>query len=160
MDIAKHIKYWAAFVLGIVILGSLVALFFFQSVASSVNKKSRCKILRDRYTGSGVYSVEEKASDDKSLYSVHYNLITKKATTECMCPKGDILNKFYFHVRDLFNNKNRETTLDCSCDDDYANSINITKPYERNFDGYPELVNYMRDKNNSQFFYKPASMSF
>ena len=154
LDILKESNYksWLAFGLGIVILAGLCALFFFQSVTSSVNKNNRCKLVRDRYVASGVFTVEERAANNTPLYAVHYNLATRSTTSECRCPKGETYNKFDFHVRDQFNNETRETSLNCSCDDDYYGLVRITDKSLRNFQGYPELVNYMRDPRNDAFF--------
>lgn len=131
------------FFLGFIVIAGITVLFFYTAVMREAAKTSRCKRLQEKYQKNAVYSADSFSSDGTKLISVNYNLGTKKSGYECMCPKGDILNEFSFNLRDLRNNKDRQVTLKCSCDDIYEQST---------WEGYPELADYMRDARNKRFF--------
>lgn len=150
------LKNWFPFVLSCFILGLIGFMLFYQSVSDTVKSTSRCKRLNDKFGTGTLYKVTARASSGAALYNVTYNLGLRKTTQECSCPTGSILNRFEFPLRNLLNNTNTNVSLSCPCDDNYVAQMTDSNSSFQ-YDGYPELADYMKNPSNDFFFRKPEN---
>ena len=151
---------WLAFVVSCLIIAGLSVILFYQSVATTVNKTSRCKRLAQLYSTNSVYRATARSSSGYALYEVNYNLGMKTSGYQCKCPPGDVLNVFKFPHRDLIMNTTKTVELNCSCDDNYVAKLNAESNGKPGYDGYPDLVDFMVNDRQDSFFMKPANFQF
>lgn len=101
----------------ILILGVIIYIFYWHNINRQISKLNRCKIaLR---SDGGIYNLYG-LYDNTKVYRVRYDNSTKHSVSvDCLCPKGNIPNKFKIPIYNTEEHKNEEYEKYCMCDKSY-----------------------------------------
>jgi Tfp pilus assembly protein PilE len=135
----------------ILIIFLIIYIFYWHSINRKVAKLNRCKI--NLNTEGSIYTIYGKHKQTK-LYKIKYdNTDDHKVSVDCVCPVGNMPNKFEIKA---YNNRTQKTqSVDkyCNCDKFY----NLNDKNALNYSGDDFLVSYYNDNKDidAEYMSKP-----
>lgn len=123
----------------ILIIFLIIYIFYWHSINRKVAKLNRCKI--NLNTEGSIYTIYGKYKQTK-LYKIKYdNTEDHKVYVDCVCPVGNMPNKFT--IKAYNSQKNKVETADkyCNCDKYY----NLNDKDALKFSGDEFLTTYYKD---------------
>lgn len=140
----------------VLIIFLLIVIFYWDSINRSIIKKNRCKIHINNEDKN--YNVEVIDSKNNKLLKISYDNSNKhNYKVDCLCPVGDVVNKFNnFYVYNNDIKKTEQGEKFCKCDKEYANDFGEENNYR--YIGDQFLMDYYGDINNNH--YKSYELKF
>lgn len=136
----------------ILIIFLIIYIFYWHSINRKVAKLNRCKI--NLNTEGSIYTIYGKYKQ-KKLYKIKYdNTEDHKVYVDCVCPVGNMPNKFEIKAYNKQKNKVESVDKYCNCDKYY----NLNEKDALKYSGDDFLVDYYtnnKDKNAENM--KPIS---
>lgn len=139
------------FIFLLVLIGMLI---YWDSINKKISKNSRCRRQKELYNKTkGIFTINVKSKNNEDLFKIDYDMTNKKENIECACPKGNMNNTFSkVPIRLLKKNENAYSEeLFCKCDKEYVYDNNHK---DNILEGEPELIRYMHNQDNDDFFKK------
>jgi len=136
----------------ILILLIISYIFYWDILNKQIIKNSKCKNNLDFINGEKkYYYVTAKDENNVPLYSVKYNMVTKKASIDCKCPTGEQTNSFnkikVYDKSATEGQKSLVKSIECKCDKSYPiKDVTNTDP-NIYYSGNQFLINYMEQSN-------------
>lgn len=126
----------------ILIILLIIYIFYWHSINRKVAKLNRCKI--NLNTEGSIYNIYVKHKQTK-LYKIKYdNTDDNNVTVDCVCPVGNMPNKFEVKAYNKRKNKVESANKYCNCDKFY----NLNDKNALNYSGDDFLVDYYKNKDN------------
>ena len=139
----------------ILIIGLIIFIFYWHNINRQIAKLNRCKINLNSEGSGSIYNLYTYY-DQTKLYKLRYDNTTKhNVSVDCVCPTGNIPNKFEVPVYNMENEKLQKYNKYCVCDKSY----DLTEKNKIRVDGDEFLSSYYRNydysigamKNNHNF---------
>ena len=129
----------------ILIILLIIYIFYWHSINRKVAKLNRCKI--NLNTEGSIYNIYVKHKQTK-LYKIKYdNTEDNNVTVDCVCPVGNMPNKFEVKAYNKRKNKVESSNKYCNCDKFY----NLNDKDALKYSGDDFLVDYYKkDINNNK----------
>lgn len=129
----------------ILIILLIIYIFYWHSINRKVAKLNRCKI--NLNTEGSIYNIYVKHKQTK-LYKIKYdNTEDNNVTVDCVCPVGNMPNKFEVKAYNKRKNKVESANKYCNCDKFY----NLNDKDALKYSGDDFLVDYYKkDINNNK----------
>ena len=129
----------------ILIILLIIYIFYWHSINRKVAKLNRCKI--NLNTEGSIYNIYVKHKQTK-LYKIKYdNTEDNNVTVDCVCPVGNMPNKFEVKAYNKRKNKVESANKYCNCDKLY----NLNDKDALKYSGDDFLVDYYKkDINNNK----------
>jgi Tfp pilus assembly protein PilE len=126
----------------ILIILLIIYIFYWHSINRKVAKLNRCKI--NLNSEGSIYNIYVKHKQTK-LYKIKYdNTDDNNVTVDCVCPVGNMPNKFEVKAYNKRKNKVESANKYCNCDKFY----NLNDKNALNYSGDDFLVDYYKNKDN------------
>jgi Tfp pilus assembly protein PilE len=126
----------------ILIILLIIYIFYWHSINRKVAKLNRCKI--NLNTEGSIYNIYVKHKQTK-LYKIKYdNTDDNNVTVDCVCPVGNMPNKFEVKAYNKRKNKVESANKYCNCDKFY----NLNDKNALNYSGDDFLVDYYKNNIN------------
>lgn len=144
----KDWKEICLFIITLGLIGLIIVLFYYSSIQKEVNSKSRCVRERRKGQQGGIYLVEARNEYSDPLYTVSYDLGSKKFDVNCACKPGNTVN--HFTDIKVYDQRNPASPIRkipdqiCQCD-------RLVEPITTYYDGFPDLLRFMNN-NDTSFF--------
>lgn len=126
----------------ILIISLIIFIFYWHSINRKVAKLNRCKI--NLNTEGSIYTIYGKHKQTK-LYKIKYdNTDNHNVYVDCVCPVGNIPNKFEIKAYNKQKNKVESVDKYCNCDKYY----NLNNKDSLKYSGDDFLVSYYNDNKD------------
>lgn len=137
----------ATFFITSIIFVFVAILYHYSNIQQQVRLTSRCYKEKQKATMGGKYMVTANDKDRNPLYTVAYDMGAKQYAVNCACTPGTVTVQMpAFPVYDMKINQTRYMDRQlCQC----ASDVDTSKIF---YTGYPDLIRYMQDDNQTQFF--------
>jgi len=131
----------------ILIIFLIIYIFYWHSINRKVAKLNRCKI--NLNTEGSIYTIYGKHKQTK-LYKIKYdNIDEHKVSIDCICPVGNMPNKFEIKAYNDRTKKIQSVDKYCNCDKFY----NLNDKKALNYSGDDFLVTYYTDNKDKNAEY-------
>ena len=119
----------------------LTALIFYNDIQLKLHTSSQCYLAKKAVTSTGAFTATAQNGTGSSLYTVSYDMPSKKYSVDCACRSGDVTNT-YTNI-DVYNLETRQAMRIpqkiCKCDKQY-----YVPGYDSiYFSGYPGVTRFM-----------------
>jgi|LakMenE22Apr09ns_1017241.scaffolds.fasta_scaffold10085_2 hypothetical protein len=134
----------------ILIIFLIIYIFYWHSINRKVAKLNRCKI--NLNTEGSIYTIYGKYKQTK-LYKIKYdNTDDHKVYVDCVCPVGNMPNKFEVKAYNKRKNKVESADKYCNCDKYY----NLNDKNALKFSGDDFLVDYYTNNKDKKIEQMPS----
>jgi len=129
----------------ILIILLIIYILYWHNINRKIAKLNRCKI--NLNSQGSIYTVYGKYNNTK-LYKIKYdNTENHNVSVDCVCPPGNIPNKFNIKAFNTRTNKTQNADKYCNCDKYY----NANKK-DMKYSGDDFLIDYHTNKKNKLNF--------